>query len=374
MALTLLVIAVGAAPAQEQPARNILGTVTAVKAETGALEIKPDKGPLLSIQLSAKTAALRVEPGQTSLKNATVIKPTDVAVGDRVLVTIGPGDTEARRIIVMSATDIAKRNEADREDWIKRGVSGIVAAKKGNQITLKIRTLQGPMDAIVTVGDRTGFKRYAPDSVKFADALPSNLDAVSVGDQMRARGQKSEDGLKVAADEVVFGTFLIRAGTITAVNAESNEITVKDLGNNKPLIIKVTADSQLKKMPDFRGMMGGGGRPGFAPGREGPPTAGGSGPGGFRGPAGGARDISQMLEHMPATTLSELKPGETVVVSSTKGARNDQITAIMLVANADLLIQMAQAANGNNGSNLGMNNGMMGMQGLGGFEMPTMIP
>ena len=31
-----------------------------------------------------------------------------------------------------------------------------------------------------------------------------------------------------------------------------------------------------------------------------------------------------MLERMPLSKLEDLKPGETIVVSSTKGAKNDQ--------------------------------------------------
>ena len=72
--------------------------------------------------------------------------------------------------------------------------------------------------------------------MKFAEARSSKLAEIGVGDQVRARGVKSEDGLKVTAEDVVFGTFVTKAGTITAVNAETSEITVKDLANNKPLI------------------------------------------------------------------------------------------------------------------------------------------
>ena len=160
----------------------------------------------------------------------------------------------------MPATDIVKKNQADRLEWTRRGVSGIVASKSGNEVTLKIRTLTGESQAVVTVTQKTAFKRYAPDSVKFADARNSNLGEIGVGDQVRARGVKSEDGLKVTAEDVVFGTFVTKAGTITAVNAETREITIKDLANNKPLAIRFTADSQIKKMPDMAGMMGGMGR------------------------------------------------------------------------------------------------------------------
>jgi hypothetical protein len=118
-------------------------------------------------------------------------------------------------------------------------------------------------------------------------------------------------------------------------------------------------------------------------GRGGPPTAGGEaarGPGG--GPGRGTMDISQMLEHMPAAKLDDLKPGQTIVVSSTKGAKSDEITAIMLLANADMLIQMASMGSGRGGraGGGGAGGGMGGMMGagggmgdMGGFGMPSII-
>jgi hypothetical protein len=42
---------------------------------------------------------------------------TDVAVGDRTLVTTAARSTDARRIIVIPANDLAKRNATDRLDW-----------------------------------------------------------------------------------------------------------------------------------------------------------------------------------------------------------------------------------------------------------------
>src|SRR5881409_992753 len=113
-----------------------------------------------------------------------------------------PDPVEARRIVVMSSSDIAKRSEADRLDWIRGGVMGIVAARKSGEITLRMRSMQGERIATVTVSDATRYRRYAPDSVKFADARSSSVAEISVGDQLRARGQKSEDGLKVTAEEV----------------------------------------------------------------------------------------------------------------------------------------------------------------------------
>jgi hypothetical protein len=352
--------------AQTAPVKSIVGTVSAFKAETAEIEIRPDTGAAVAFKVTADTMAQRVAPGVTDLKRAEVIKVTDVALGDRVLATAEPGTSNLRRIVVMAATDIARRNEADKLDWTKRGVSGVVASKSGNDITLKIRTMGGESQAVVTVTDKTAFKRYAPDSVKFADARNSQLSEVAVGDQVRARGQKSEDGLKVTADDVVFGTFVTKAGAITAINPETREVTVKDLANNKPLTIRFTADSQMKRMPDFAGMMGGG------TGRGGVPAGGAPPAGAARGgmPAGGMRgmDINAMLERMPQAKLEDLKPGEMIVVSSTKGAKNDQVTAIMMLANADFLLQMVAAQSGGGRSGGGMpGGGGMGGGGMGGM-------
>lgn len=91
---------------------------------------------------------------------------------------------------------------------------------------------------------------------------------------------------------------------------------------------------------------------------------------------GGGVDINQMLERMPAVKMEDLKPGTTVVVSSTKGAKSDQLTAILVVSNADMLIQMASMTGGNRGgaasggmNGPGMGGGMMGGDagGLGGL-------
>jgi hypothetical protein len=344
------------APVWAQAVKSVVGTVSLFKAETAEIEIKPDYGAAVAMKVTADTMAQKVAPGVTDLKKAEAIKITDVALGDRVLATPEPGTNNLRRIVVMPASEIVKKNEADRMDWARRGVSGVVAAKSGEQVTLKIRTLTGESQAVVTVTEKTSFKRYAPDSVKFADAKSSKLAEISVGDQVRARGVKSEDGLKVTAEDVVFGTFITKAGTITAVNAEAREITVKDLANNKPLVIRTTADSQSKKMPDMGGMRAGG-----------PPGMGGGGRG---------MDINAMLERMPPAKLEDLKAGETIVVSSTKGAKSNEMTAITMLANADGILQMIAAQSGSGrGSGMAGAGGMSGgMDAFGGMGLGGIVP
>jgi len=340
---------------------RMVATVASVKPDASEIEIKPDKGDKVLVRLTTDSLVQKVAPGEKDLKHAEAIRATDIAAGDRVLVVLADGSQDIRRIVVMSAKDISGRDEADRQDWMRRGVAGVVTAKIGNEITLRVRSMAGTTQTTVVVSPATAFRRYAPDSVKFADALLSNSADVSLGDQLRARGTKSEDGSKITADDVVFGTFVTKVGSITAVNPDNREITISDLSSNQPLTIKFTADSQLKKMPDMAPTMAGGGPPGPGPG--GPP-GGGAPP-----------DLSQMLEHMPATQLADLKPGEMIVVSSTKGARSDQVTAITLLANAGMLIRMASAQSGAPGRPQVSGPSLSGLSnGLGGVELPGMIP
>jgi hypothetical protein len=338
---------------------SFFGSIASFKAEEAMIVVKTDKDDAVNVKLTPETVFKRVAPGESTLKNVADMKMTDMALGDRVLVSLKPGTSEALRIVVMSATDISKRNEADSLDWTKRSISGVVASKTGNTLTLKKRGMTGEIIMTVTVDDKTGYRRYNTDSVKFADARISKLDEISIGDQLRARGVKSEDGLKVTAEDVVFGTFLTKAGTITAINPDTKEVMVTEIGTNKPLTIKFTTDSQIKKMPAAMGMM---------PGRGGPPPAGGAAM-----PAR-APDMAQMLEHMPAAKLDDLKAGEKIVVSSTKGAKPDEITAIMLLGNADMLIQMATVPSGRGaGAGAAPGAGGMGMGGLQSLDLPSMI-
>jgi hypothetical protein len=367
-----LLLLCAAAYAQTMP-KSIVGSIAAFKAEDAVVVVKPDNTDAVSVKLTPDTVFQRIAPGERDLKKAAAMNMTDMALGDRVLVSFKTGSTEALRVLVMSSTDIQKRNEADSLDWTRRGVSGVVATKAGDVLTLKKRGLTGEIVMTVTLDDKTAVRRYNSDSVKFADARVSKLDEVSVGDQLRARGVKSEDGLKVAAEEVVFGTFVTKAGAITAINPETKELTVSEIGTNKPLVVKFTADSQIKKMPNMMGMMGAGrgGAPGAPSPAAGPPAGS---PAGLPNTGGHMPDMAQMLEHAPEAKLDDLKIGEKIVVSSTKGAKPGEITAIMLLGNADMLIQMATVPSGRGAGAGAPGAGMMGMGGgLQTLDLPSMI-
>ena len=154
------------------------------------------------------------------------------------------------------------------------------------------------------------------------------------------------------------------------MDLQAKTVSLKELNTGNLLTVRLTPDSQLKRMLDFAGMPGGG-PPGGGP----PSGSGGPPPGGMQPPAGGTpHDMAEMSEHMPPTSLEDMKAGDMVVVSSTKGQKTNDLTAIVLLNNAGMLIRMAtvqRPAGGNNqASQMPQGGGMQG--GLGNLELPGM--
>lgn len=56
---------------------------------------------------------------------------------------------------------------------------------------------------------------------------------------------------------------------------------------------------------------------------------------------GGNFDLQQALEKMPVMALTELKPGDAVIISSTKGLTAANVTAITLVAGVEPFLASA---------------------------------
>jgi hypothetical protein len=311
---------------------------------------------MVTVLLSDKTAYMRLAPGEQNLANAAKIAFTDVAEGDRVWARGKVSDDRksipAVAVIVMTKADIAKKQEAERAEWRKRGILGVITALKPDtkEITISHRTGAGMQAVTIPIVDKVEMRRYAPDSINFSDAKPSTFEDLKVGDQLRALGDRTSDGLHFTPQKVVTGAFRTVAGTVTAVNAAAGEIKITDLEKKQPLIIVIKQDATLRKFPsaaEMGGMMGGGrpggdgGGPGQGPGSQ----RGGQGPG-AQGPGGGPRaggggfNIQDMLERLPTISLADLKTGDTIIVSSTKGVDPSRLTAIALVSGADTLLAM----------------------------------
>lgn len=338
------------------------GEVKVIDAAAKQMIIKTDAGTLVTIVLSDTTGYMRVAPGEKTLTNATKIAFADVAEGDRVLALGKVSDDRktvpARTVVVMTKADIAKKQEAERAEWKKRGVLGIITALKPEtkEITISSRTMAGAQSLVIPVSDKVELRRYAPDSIKFADAKPANFDELKIGDQLRALGERNTEGTTFTAEKVVTGSFKTVAGVITAVDPATGEVKINDMQTKQPLTIVVKQDAVLRKFPaagEMGGMMmmrpGGGAGPGGGTAGQGTgptgPTGQGQGgsAGGMRAGGGGGMNIQDMLERLPTIALADVKVGDTIIVSSTKGADPSRVTAISLISGADTLLNMIAA-------------------------------
>jgi hypothetical protein len=210
----------------------------------------------------------------------------------------------------------------------------------------------------IHISKTTIIRRYSPDSVKFDDAKQSTLDQINAGDQLRARGVRSADGTELAADEVVSGAFRNIAGTVVSTDAGNNTVTVMDLATKKPVTLRITSDSQLRKLPPtvaqriavrLRGGSPDGGTdaPASGGGPAPPAKAGEARPNGGAGGGrpGGAPDFQQMLKRMPAVTLADLQKGDAIMIVTTEGSANSQPTAITLLSGVEPILSASPNSN-----------------------------
>ena len=351
------------APKPTDPGITPNGAIGEVKVIDNAgkqLIVKTDAGSLVTVALGDKTVYMRLAPGEKTLTNATKIALADVGEGDRVWARGKVADDQksvpATALIVMNKVDIAKKQEAERAEWKKRGVLGIITALKPEtkEITISSRTMAGPQSLIIPVSDKVELRRYAPDSIKFADAQVAKFDELKVGDQLRALGDPTPAGASFTAEKVVTGSFKTVAGVITAIDVATGELKINDLQTKQALTIVVKQDAVLRKFPsasEMGGMMmmgrppGGGAGAGQVPagGRSGGqgvgPGAGGGGPSGGRG----GMNMQDMIERLPTIAIADVKVGDTVIVSSTKGADPTRLTAISLISGADTLLNLLAA-------------------------------
>ncbi len=360
---------VGAAPAKTPPA---VGTIKSIGA--GVIVLTNEAGTEVKVQVGGDVKFLRVPPGSKDLKDATPIQLSDLQPGDRILVRGKQGDDAgtfvASTIISMKKEELAAKQAREREEWQKKGIGGMVKGVDAGAgvVTVGTMTAAGKKDVEVHVGKTTIVRRYAPGSVKFDDAKPSSLAEIHAGDQLRARGTKSEDGGSLTADEVVAGTFRNIAGTIVAVDANAGTMTVTDLSNNKPVEVKITAESQVRKLPapmaqriatrlkgtpaEGAAANGATGKPDAAAPNANANAGAGAGAGNstgnasgggqgrnFGGGGNGGGDLQQMLGRLPATPLSEFQKGDAVVIVATTGESDSKVVAITLLGGVEPILQ-----------------------------------
>ncbi|HTQ98045.1 MAG TPA: hypothetical protein VMH89_14635 [Candidatus Acidoferrum sp.] len=349
-----------------------VGTIKAISSES--LTLTTDSGTEMKVQIPAGIKVVQVPPGSKDLKGATPIQLTDLQPGDRVLVRTKPGDDAATlialNIVAMKKTDLAAKQEKERAEWQRHGIGGLVSNvdPTQNAITIKTLTAGGPKDIVIKATQSTILRRYAPGSVNFDEAKVAPITDIKPGDQLRARGTRNADGAEFAADEIVTGSFRNIAGVVTAVNATTGTLTLNELATKKLVELKVTPESQMRKLPQQMAT-------GIAMRLKGAGTAGGTGSQGQGGqPAGGAApaqtpsgqtpsqghsqgqaatggdaaaaqrrqgggDMNQLLSRLPASPLTDFVKGDAVMVVATAGQGDAPSTVITLLGGVEPILQ-----------------------------------
>jgi hypothetical protein len=365
----------GQLPTTQTPAGpRLVGTIKSISGNT--IIMTTDAGADATAQVQDATKFFRIAPGQKDLKDATPIQLPDVQPGDRILVRGKLADDGksvlALSVVAMTKTDIAEKQSRDREEWQRHGTGGLVGSvdAAGSTITISLPAVGEKKSVAIHLSKNTVLRRYAPDSVKFDDARPAPLDQIKPGDQLLARGSRNADGTELAAEEVVSGSFRNIAGTISAIDASAGTITVQDLVSKKSVTVRITAESQLRKLPApvaqriamrLKGLPPDAQPSASAPGAAGPavsakpimnpngPPPGSASSGGFSGmgrPGGaGSADLQQMMSRMPAAALADLQKGEAIMVVATEGGPNGMSTVITLLGGVDPILQTSPKSN-----------------------------
>jgi hypothetical protein len=378
--------------AAQEPAQNNHGTVKSppvlgtIKSISGnSLVLTSDAGAEMTVDVRDSTKIVRIAPGQKDLKDAQTIALTDLQVGDRILVRGNASDDNkvfsATSIIAMKMADIAEKQSHERDEWQKSSVGGLVnnVDAAGGLVSITSPSLREKKTVAVHVTKDTVLRRYAAGSVKFDDAKPAPLGEIRPGDQLRARGDKNADGSELIAKEIVSGSFRNISGTISSLDNAQGTITVHDLATKKNVVVKITSDSQLRKLPPpmaqriaqrlngpsgaNAGDQAGSGQGASASSGATVPTAkepaAGSGQGagsaagnGRQGDFGGrgrgmgvgaggpgaAMDLQQMISRMPASTIADLQKDDAVMLVGTEGSANT-VTAITLLGGVEPILQ-----------------------------------
>lgn len=345
------------------------GEVASVSADKLNLQTKDG---MVEITLLPTTAYKKVSPEKPKPADAVAATLADIGAGDKVIISsIVPADKKsipARTVYLMTKADITKRNESERAAWQTRGISGrIVSLDLPNKkIVLAMRGIGGERNITVTPKEAIEYRRYSPDSVKFSDAKSSTFGELSVGDQVRALGDRNADGTAFEAEKIISGSFKMIGGMITAIDAAKKEITIKDIQTSKEVTIVVNDSSILKNFPPDRAqamaarMTGGGVQPPTQGGAGNvsvrPPNQSGNPQGGGQVRGGGRGEFDDLLESFPNISLADLKPGNAIAVSSTTGATPNRVTAIKLVSGVEpFFTAMAQAPRSNTQSSPSLN-------------------
>ena len=304
-----------------------IGVILAIDLATKRVTIKTDAGPEMTVVFDEATRFLRIAPGAKDLENAASISAPELAVGDRILArgqsSGAPGSFAATSIIVISKADLARKHAAERAEWEKRGVGGVITTLDPavKEITITTPTTAGAKPMVIAFAPGAALRRYAPNSVKFSDARPSRFEELNVGDQVKALGTADETRSRYTAEELVAGSFRVIAATVVSIDAAQNTFVTTTPGANKTMRAQVSVDSTVRRLsPEIAQMLAARNKAGNSPDQS-------------------PKDLQSLIEKLPPLTLTDLKPGDAIIFTFATGEDASRITAITLLAGVEPLLK-----------------------------------
>jgi hypothetical protein len=369
LVLALAFLAVSPAGAQEKPkAQYIVGEVTSADAATKTVVFKTDTGTSISGVLAPSAVLVRAKPGSTNLTDATPVEFSEIQPGDRIMahgfLASAGGTMDVRKLAVMTKGDIAQKQDAERADWKKRGLVAVVTSvdPSKNEITARTGRRPDAPTVVIDVGTKKAtFRRYAPDSVKFSEAKPGTIADVHPGDELRALGDRGSDPTRYLAEQIVSGSFRVVAGAVTSVSPDQKQVVFKEDESQKPVTVTVGPDARMRHLPAEMAVRFGARQAAQQDGADASPPPGGAGQGGPRpagppGAPGGRRGFNpeDLIERMPTITIADLKAGDRILVSSTKGDDPSRMNAIVLVSGLEAIPAPAGPRRPGRGADVGL--------------------
>jgi hypothetical protein len=159
------------------------------------------------------------------------------------------------------------------------------------------------------------------------------LREIKIGDQLRILGEKSQDGSRFIARQVISGSFRILGGPILEVDSAKSEIVIYDVATKTPVTVVINANSNLRNIPSELVAA-------LTQKRKGstldPST---SGKGGRSQPT----DLLEIFDTLPRITIADLKNGRMLLISSTATSDPSRVTAVLLATGLDPLFSHPQA-------------------------------
>lgn len=322
-------------PAAEVTETYAIGEIKSLNREEKQMRISTKAGEF-TVLLNEKTTYLLLLPGKSKLEEAKPATLADLNVGDRVIargkVALAAKSIPAWSIVLMKKEDIAGEREREQDEWRRKSIAGRISSinQQKREITLLTRSPEGEVPVTVAFANTASFKRYPLDATKANDTKPSAFAELKVGDQIRVLGENSADGKRLEANQCISGSFRMLGGKIVSTNTSPRELVVKDVLTNRAITVVITDDSLLRRIrqQDVQPLLQGGTAP--------------AGPAPVAGPR--AKDL---FERLPPIGFDDLKAGDMVIVSSTKGADSSRATALLLASGAEAVFNALQRRENN---------------------------